>query len=145
MPKKLLRLGLTECALLYIFWLNQNENFKDPELYELKKDLIKWLYTTSGYYDKTQIGNYFNVEHPISEDDINNGNIPDNDTLIYKLYMNNLLYFIKDSDLYDFKFDNLYIYDNEYKFQNSDVLAMIPNFKQFVNHLFLILLNVSKY
>lgn len=88
MPTKILRLGFTESSLLFIYWMNHHKNINNDNLMmKSKNDLIKWLYTTSGYYDKTQSGNYFNVVHC------------EEDTDIYKKYMNIILDFIKNSDI----------------------------------------------
>ena len=95
MPEKILRLGLTECTLLFMYWLKYHKNIdikNNKMLLGSKKNLIKWLYTTSGYYDKTQSGNYFNVRHDNH----------DNDTYIYKKYMNIIFDFIKNSDMFCF-------------------------------------------
>lgn len=94
MPEKILRLGLTECSLLFNYWLKYHKNINNIYKDNYKNDLIKWLYTTSGYYDKTQPGNYFNVVH--SEED----------TDIYKKYMNLIFDFIKNSDIYTFCIHN---------------------------------------
>lgn len=95
MPQKILRLGYTESTLLFLFWLNYYKNINNSEIFNSKNNLTKWLYTTSGYYDKTQNGSYFNVEHKKE------------DPVIYKIYMNIIFDFIKNSDIYDFKFHNL--------------------------------------
>lgn len=108
MPQKILRLGMTECSLLFIYWLNNYKKLNNQELTNSKNDLTKWLYTTSGYYDKTQKGNYFDVVHK-------------NDPDVYKKYMEILLDFIKNSDIYDYKFHN-------FSFKNE-----INEFKNIVN------------
>jgi len=60
---KVVRLGMTEGGLLLLsFVLNHcdpDENIK-PQIYTMIMSLVNWLYTTSGYYDKTVSGNYFN-------------------------------------------------------------------------------------
>lgn len=94
MPQKILRLGMTECSLLFIYWLNQYKKINNRELTNSKNNLIKWLYTTSGYYDKTQKGTYFNVIH-------NN-----NDPNVYNTYMEIIFNFIKNSDIYKYAFHN---------------------------------------
>lgn len=91
MPQKILRLGLTECSLLFIYWLNQFKNINNIGITNSKNDLIKWLYTTSGYYDKTQKGTYFDVIHN------------DNDPNVYNTYMKTIFDFIKNSDIFDLK------------------------------------------
>lgn len=87
MPVKLLRLGYTESTLLFIYWLHMYTNLNSPEIIELKNIKIKWLYTTSGYYDITQSGHYFNVIHN------------ETDPVIYTKYMAIIYNFIKDADI----------------------------------------------
>ncbi len=90
MPEKILRLGMTECSLLFIYWLNKYINFYDINTTNTKNLLVKWLYTTSGYYDKTQIGSYFNVIHK------------EKDPEIYLKYMETIYSIIKNSDIFSF-------------------------------------------
>jgi hypothetical protein len=40
MPQKILRLGLTECSLLFIYWLNNYKKLNNQELTNSKKSLI---------------------------------------------------------------------------------------------------------
>ena len=88
MPIKLLRLGFTECTLLFIYWINEFQNDNNTIICDAKKNLIKWLYTTSGYYDKTITSSYMNATHL------------SNDTIIYKKYMNLLLNFVENADFF---------------------------------------------
>jgi hypothetical protein len=88
MLQKILRLGFTESSLLFIYWLNNYNNINNKELIESKKNLIKWLYTTSGYYDNTIISYYMDAEHESL------------DPVIYIEYMEKLLNFIKNSDIF---------------------------------------------
>jgi hypothetical protein len=54
---------------------------------QLEMSLIKWLYTTSGFYDNTvKSYSYMNVEYNV----IN--------SIVYETYMNNLLNIVKNSD-----------------------------------------------
>jgi hypothetical protein len=92
MPIKILRLGLTECSLLFIYWLNKYKKIKTEEVINSKTILIKWLYSTSGYYDNTIQSTYMDAIHS------------DNDTDTYNKYMDTLLEFIKYSDNYAFCF-----------------------------------------
>jgi len=74
MPLKILRLGFTEFTLVFYYWLSINYKLVLP-----KNWLLDWLYTTSGYYDKTVKYKYKNVERKITD--------PEN----YVKYMNILL------------------------------------------------------
>ena len=53
----MLRLGFTESALLFIYYLNKIHNIKI-----INKRFINWLYSTSGFYDKKIKGDYFNFD-----------------------------------------------------------------------------------
>jgi len=56
------RLGFTETTLL-LFYYFDNVLFLDSTLYRSSQNnLINWLYTTSGMYDKTILGNNFNFD-----------------------------------------------------------------------------------
>ena len=92
MSLKYLRLGLTESTLLSFYWIELHHKLIDKQLSESKENLIKWLYTTSGYYDKTQIGNYMNVMHK------------NDDPIVYKKYMNLLLNFLHKADILNIHF-----------------------------------------
>ena len=107
MPQKILRLGMTECSLLFIYWLNNYKKINNNELKDSNNNLIKWLYTTSGYYDKTQKGTYFNVEH-------NNNNIP----IVYNTYIEEIFDFIKNADIYNYKFHNFTLKNELEEFKN---------------------------
>lgn len=68
---KIVRLGNTETGLLFLNFVSNNcqvpENIK-PKIKSCFMMLINWLYTTSGYYDKTVTGTKFNF----NESAINN-------------------------------------------------------------------------
>lgn len=81
---------MTEFSLLFMYWLNKYKQIKNKEVIESKITLIKWLYSTSGYYDSTIQSTYMDATHT------------DQDTEIYIKYMETILEFIKDSDIYSF-------------------------------------------
>ena len=64
---KIVRLGMTETELLFLTYVIQYQNSQVPP--EIKKQIssfimsmVNWLYTTSGYYDKTVNGSHFNFD-----------------------------------------------------------------------------------
>lgn len=95
MPEKILRLGYTETTLLFIYWMNNIKKENNENLVESKNTLIKWLYTTSGYYDKTIKSDFMNATHGKEDPEI------------YVKYMNLLLEFIKNSDISSLALHNL--------------------------------------
>ena len=107
MPLKILRLGYTETTLLFIYWMNNVNNINNNDLVKAKNTFIKWLYTTSGYYDKQIISSYMNAEHK------------NNDPAIYIKYMEFLLNFMKNCDIASLalhKINNNEQYCSDFKF-----------------------------
>jgi len=92
MPEKILRLGYTEATLLFIHWSTKYNGME--EIPHIKSSCIQWLYTTSGYYDKTQQGNYFDVSHT-------------NDPPAYTKYMDSLLTIINNCDRIEFNIHDI--------------------------------------
>lgn len=105
MKEKILRLGFTEMSLLFIYWLNNYKNINNEEIKNSKKILIKWLYTTSGYYDKKIVGNYMNVIHT-------------NEPTVYETYMETILNFIKNSNIFNFCFHKFTLINEINEFKN---------------------------
>ncbi len=65
---KIHRIGFTEGTLLFIYWLKNLSNIKlsESEINHLnvsESSLINWLHSTSGFYDKTISGSYFDFKY----------------------------------------------------------------------------------
>lgn len=119
MPIKILRIGFTETTLLFIYWCKINYRLK---LKDIKDTFIKWLYTTSGYYDKSIKGNYFNVIHDNDNED------PE----IYLKYCDKLLKILKDSDhlsIWFHRFSN----ENNIIVNNKNIIQLKDDFKNYLN------------
>ena len=62
---KIVRLGMTETSLLFLTFVSRNYEL-DPTLKkhisQTVLSLVNWLYSTSGYYDKSVKGNSFNFD-----------------------------------------------------------------------------------
>ena len=102
MTQKILRLGLSESTLLFIFWLQHHKKINISNVLDTKNCITKWLYTTSGYYDKKNTnGNFFNVTH-----------IDDPD--IYLKYMNEIYIFLMNSEQVSLAFHHLHPNVKEY-------------------------------
>jgi hypothetical protein len=110
--KKYLRLGYTETSLLFFYWYQLNISKNNQKINSEKKIFIKWLYTTSGYYDNQIISNYMDAEH-------NN-----DDPYIYINYMNKLLNFIQNSDNFTF---GIHYDKNTEEFKNFLTFLNIKN------------------
>ena len=102
---KIVRLGYTETSLLFIFYIKNYKKYicnKDEN--ENIKNLINWLYTTSGYYDKSIKGDYFNFD---TYKCVN--------SIIYNEYMSKLLINLYDCDILQLNFHNFNENINNYK------------------------------
>jgi len=63
---KIVRLGMTEAGLLVLSFASRYCNTNAVVKQEISRNtmnLVNWLYTTSGYYDKSVKGNHFNFDH----------------------------------------------------------------------------------
>jgi hypothetical protein len=126
MVKKILRLGLSESTLLFIFWVEnykkiniKEENKKNNNILEVKKLIGNWLYTTSGYYDKQIKGSYFNFGYI-------------NDTNIYIEYMKTIYNILLNSDMLNLSFHCLSECNNNHliEFKNSFGAKLINHISQ---------------
>lgn len=63
---KIRRLGFTEGTLLFIRWLKIEKiklhESEIKEITQLELNMINWLHTTSGFYNKDIKGDYFNID-----------------------------------------------------------------------------------
>lgn len=71
---KYIRLGYGETSLLFINWIENNKwdkisDFDKRQLIKSKTTLINWLYTTSGYYDSSISGTYFDFDAKKAENE----------------------------------------------------------------------------
>ena len=124
MPIKMLRLGFTETTLLFIYWCEIN---KKLEFNGMKNAFTKWLYTTSGYYDKSVSGNYFDVIHH------------DKDPKVYIKYLNKLLKFLKNSEnlslwFHRFNDEDKIIYSTGTCGENKSIIQLKDEFKEQFNY-----------
>ena len=104
------RIGFTESTLLLEYYIKNVLNIHDTKY--ISKDCIKWLYTTSGFYDKKIEGNYFNcnVDDSLKSD-------------VYNRYFEKLLNIVKNND------GNFQIY-----FHNTPGLHYKNDFLSYINN-----------
>jgi len=126
-----LRLGFTESTLLFIYWMNNVNKciqYEGDNFYELKQqvlDLIAWLYSTSGYYNKND-----NLENMDFE------SLHSNDHYIN--YMNKLINAIKNSSVCCIALhklpDKYYRYMHHFNnYLNNKLIKLGPNPPDYVN------------
>jgi hypothetical protein len=112
------RLGMSESSLVFVYFVENNIILNDYEkilLINFKKSIINWFYTTSGFFDISIKGSYFDFNEEYEK-------IINSET--YNNYFNNLLKFIKDNDFTNFYF-RCHKIDNFTKF--------LPLFFKYIN------------
>ena len=63
---KIVRLGMTEAGLLFLAYAYEHLHVSpdiNRVIFAHIMNLMNWLYTTSGYYDKSVQGTQFNFDH----------------------------------------------------------------------------------
>ena len=71
---KIVRLGMTESGILLLTFVYRHCNMdaeKKNQIMEPLMKLVNWLYTTSGYYDKTVSGTKFNFQQDALNENFN--------------------------------------------------------------------------
>ena len=110
MPLKYLRLGYTETNLMFVYFIETyRPTLINSKMHILKQNMIKWLYTTSGYYDNTIKSDYMNASHGKE------------DPSVYKTYFNTILHFIQDSDVF--------YYNSHYNMESDEFKSMLDHIK----------------
>lgn len=91
-----LRLGMSESSLLLLYFIEKYTNGYNKKLLVYnRKEILNWLFSTSGYFDKEIKGRLFNFDNEYYK--IIN-------TKTYKTYFEELLYFIKMNTFEEFYF-----------------------------------------
>lgn len=122
---KQIRLGFTETTLLFVYYMEKILCI-EPEIHQLepiKRSMINWLYTTSGYYDT-------NVEGNKSGD----FTLSASETKVYNKYMETLLKCVSNCDnlmLLFMNYENKYPADNYYK--RSFIKYLNPKKQVYIN------------
>ena len=116
-PKNLLRLGYSESQILFLYYLDSIHVDKCIYLDE-QTSLVNWLYSTSGFYDKTIVGDYFNFKLT----DILQSNA-------YNIYFKNLLHMIQCND----KKFNLHL-SFGWHVSRKELQPYLENFKTYINY-----------
>jgi hypothetical protein len=123
-----IRLGLTESTLYYLWILKHKKLCKDFEKKNIEKEMLNWLYTTSGFYDKRIKGNYFDFDNEYKK--ILNSNT-------YTQYMFLLDYYINKCDNFVFLVHKLPIYLSKYKNEiDQNYFKLKPFVNQELDHLY---------
>lgn len=107
-----LRLGFSETQLLFFYYLTIKKirvNYSDS-----LNNIIQWLYSTSGFYDKKIKGSYFDFNTNVIKR-----------SKIYNVYFTELLRFVKNGNMY---------LDLCFHHNNDELLQYKEEFLQFINY-----------
>jgi hypothetical protein len=113
---KYFRLGMSESSLLFMYYIEKhNVGYDEIILKYYRNNLLNWLYSTSGFFDITIKGNYFNFSSEYY-------NIIHSTT--YNIYFENLLNYIKNTEFtsFYFKCHNL-----------TKIIHYLPDFFKYIN------------
>jgi hypothetical protein len=113
---KYFRLGMSESSLLFMYYIDKHIVGHNTEILKFyRNNILNWLYSTSGFYDLTIKGNYFDFSSEYK-------NIINSKT--YNTYFENLLNYIKNTEFTSFYFKC---------HQLSHIIHYLPNFFKYIN------------
>jgi hypothetical protein len=142
---KIVRLGMTETSLLFLTFVSRNYNL-DPTIKKhisrMILTMVNWLYSTSGYYDKSVKGNNFNFDITainknyfkfINHLEESIGNCEITQFFVHEGLVMNLLNTFKDDFIKKYNISNLKILNGtEFQDRINDIFAMMNNKKVLV-------------
>lgn len=142
---KIVRLGMTETTLLFLTFISRNYDIN----IEIKKQIsrvilncINWLYSTSGYYDKSVKGEYFNFDVKalnknyfefIKHLELSVGNCEITQFFVHEGLVMNLLLTYKNNFIKKYNINNFTILNGtEFQDRINDIFKMMNNKKVLV-------------
>jgi hypothetical protein len=142
---KIVRLGMTEMSLLFLTFVSRNYNL-DPNtkktISQIIMSMINWLYSTSGYYDKTVQGNHFNFNVTAMNKNylkfINHleqsvGNCKITQAFVHEGFVMSLLHLYKNDFMKKYNITNFKILNGtEFQDRIDDIFTMMNNKKVLV-------------
>ena len=142
---KIVRLGMTETSLLFLTFVSRNYKL-DPQTKQMISriimSMVNWLYTTSGYYDKTVFGNHFNFDvkalnsnyfHFIRHLEESVGNCEITQFFVHEGFVMGLLNMYYDDFIKKYNIKNLAILNGtEFQDRIDNIFSMMNNKKVLV-------------
>lgn len=142
---KIVRLGMTETSLLFLTFISRNYILKPDikkNISRIIMSMINWLYSTSGYYDKSVKGNNFNFDITAMNKNylkfINHleesvGKCEITQIFVHEGFVMNLLNIYKDDFMKKYNITNLKILNGtEFQDRINDIFSMMNNKKVLV-------------
>uniref|UniRef100_A0A6C0E1S4 GT-D fold-like domain-containing protein n=1 Tax=viral metagenome TaxID=1070528 RepID=A0A6C0E1S4_9ZZZZ len=139
---KIVRLGMTEMSLLFLTFICNNYNLDDASKTHISNiilSLVNWLYTTSGYYDKSVKGNHFNFDITALNSNYYNfinhleqsvGNCNITQAFVHEGYIMNLLNTYKNDFMKKYNITTFNILNGtEFQDRLDDIFSMMHNKK----------------
>jgi hypothetical protein len=142
---KIVRLGMTEFSILFLTFVSRNYNLDKntkQHISQIIMSMINWLYTTSGYYDKSVKGNHFNFDITAMNSNyfkfVNHleeavGNCEITQAFIHEGFVMNLLNYYKNDFFNRYNITNFKILNGtEFQDRIDDIFSMMNNKKVLV-------------
>ena len=142
---KIVRLGMTEMSLLLLTFVSRNYKLEPnvkTHISHIIMSMINWLYSTSGYYDKSVKGNNFNFDITAMNKNYFNfinhleqsvGNCEITQIFIHEGFVLNLLNTYKTDFIQKYKIRNLQILNGtEFQDRIDDIFSKMNNKKVLV-------------
>ena len=142
---KIVRLGMTETSLLFLTFVSRNYELQPDikkRISQIIISMVNWLYSTSGYYDKSVKGNNFNFDIRalnknyfkfINHLEESVGNCEITQLFVHEGLVMGLLNTFKDDFIKKYNISNLKILNGtEFQDRINDIFAMMNNKKVLV-------------
>jgi len=142
---KIVRLGMTETSLLVLTFVSRNYNLEPSikkRISQMILSMANWLYSTSGYYDKSVKGNNFNFDVTainknyfkfINHLEESIGNCEITQFFVHEGLVMHLLNTYKNDFMKKYNISNLKILNGtEFQDRINDIFAMMNNKKVLV-------------
>jgi len=142
---KIVRLGMTETTLLFLTFMSKNYNIDNETKKHISKmilNCVNWLYSTSGYYDKSVKGNHFNFDvtalnknyfNFIKHLELSISNCEITQFFVHEGLVMNLLLTYKNDFITKFNINNFTILNGtEFQDRINDIFKMMNNKKVLV-------------
>lgn len=154
---KIVRLGMTETSLIFLTFVSRNyklEPHVKKHISNIIMNMINWLYSTSGYYDKSVPGNHFNFDTKalngnyfkfINHLEESIGNCEVTQFFVHEGFVMNLLNFYKNDFIKKYNIKNFTVLngtnfqdriDNIFSMMNGKKVLVISSFDGLIQQQF---------
>ena len=137
---KIVRLGMTETSLLFLTFVSRNYNLEPQVKKNISRiimSMVNWLYSTSGYYDKSVPGSNFNFDVKalnanyfkfINHLEVSVGNCHSTQFFVHEGFVMSLLNLYKNDFIQKYNITNFTILNgSEFQDRMDNIFSMMNN------------------